>query len=73
VHKTPEYVKFSKDFQDVSDSLVKNATTKKLEACMLDYVQLTMLCVKCHTHTRKAGIALNDLLVAPTLAVQGQR
>ncbi|MEX2214269.1 MAG: hypothetical protein WD768_09095 [Phycisphaeraceae bacterium] len=60
VHRTPEYIKFSKDFQDVADALVVHANAKKLEACTLDYVQLTMLCVKCHSHTRKAGVALND-------------
>ena len=60
VHKTPEYVKFSKDFQDLADALAKDAAAKKLEACMLDYVQLSMLCVKCHTHTRRIGIAGGD-------------
>ncbi len=60
VHKTPEYVKFSKDFQELADALVKDAAAKKLEACTLDYVQLTMLCVKCHTHTRKIGVAIDD-------------
>ena len=68
IHKTIEYVKFSKDFQAVADSMVANANAKKLEAVALDYVQLTMLCVKCHSHTRKQGVAdagNNDL---PTLA-----
>ena len=68
VHKTPEYVKFSKDFQDVADALVKDAAAKKLEACTLDYVQLTMLCVKCHTHTRKIGVAINDAPLRDLLA-----
>lgn len=67
IHKTPEYVKFSKDFQDLADVMVTHATAKKLEAVALDYVQLTMLCVKCHTHTRTQGVAdageqLPDLL-----------
>jgi len=57
IHKTPEYVKFSKDFQDLADVMVTHATAKKLEAVALDYVELTMLCVKCHTHTRKQGVA----------------
>ena len=68
VHKTPEYVKFSKDFQAVADSLAANAKTKKLEACTLDYVQLTMLCVKCHTHTRKIGVATGDKSIRDILA-----
>ena len=57
VHKTIEYIKFSKDFQDLADTLALDAKAKKLEACTLAYVQMTMLCVKCHTHTRKLGVA----------------
>lgn len=68
VHKTPEYVKFSKDFQELADALAKDAAAKKLEACTLDYVQLTMLCVKCHTHTRKIGVASNDVPLRELLA-----
>jgi hypothetical protein len=60
LHKTPEYVKFSKDFQDLADTLAADAKAKRLEACTLDYVQMTMLCVKCHTHTRKIGVALAE-------------
>lgn len=61
VHKTIEYIKFSKDFQELADTLALDAKAKKLEACTLAYVQMTMLCVKCHTHTRKIGVAQNDL------------
>lgn len=59
IHKTPEYVKFSRDFQDLADAMAADAGAKKLEAVTLDYVQLTMLCVKCHTHTREKGVALD--------------
>lgn len=61
VHKTIEYIKFSKDFQDLADTLAIDAKAKKLEACTLAYVQMTMLCVKCHTHTRKIGVAQGDI------------
>ncbi len=61
VAKTPEYVKFSKDFQNTADSLAANAKTRKLEAATLDYMQLTMLCIKCHTHARKIGVARADI------------
>lgn len=57
VAKTPEYIKFSGDFQDIANSLAANAKARKLEAATLDYMQLTMLCVKCHTHARKIGVA----------------
>ncbi len=59
IHKTPEYLKFSRDFQDLADAMAINAAAKKLEAVTLDYVQMTMICVKCHTHTRKQGVAFN--------------
>jgi hypothetical protein len=58
IHKTPEYIKFSRDFQDLADAMVKDAAARKLEAVTLDYVQMTMLCVKCHSHTRNQGVAL---------------
>jgi hypothetical protein len=60
IHKSPEYVKFSKDFQDLADAMAADAGAKKLEAVTLDYVQMTMLCVKCHTWTRKQGVAKSD-------------
>lgn len=60
IHQTPEYMRFSKDFQAVAASMAANAKAKKLEAATLDYVQLTMICVKCHTYTRNAGLALED-------------
>lgn len=60
VAKTPEYIKFSQDFQSLTDSLAGNAKARKLEAATLDYMQLTMLCVKCHTHSRKIGVASAD-------------
>lgn len=60
IHQTPEYMKFSKDFQAVADSMAANAKAKKLEGATLDYVQMTMICVKCHTYTRTAGLALED-------------
>ncbi len=68
IHKSVEYAKFSKDFQAVADSMVANANAKKLEAVALDYVQLTMLCVKCHSHTRKQGVADADGRSLPSSA-----
>lgn len=72
VHKTPEYLKLSKDFQAVTDSMAANAKAKKLEAVTLDYVQMTMLCVKCHSYTRKAGLALQDRAAFSSEAVVGR-
>jgi len=57
VHDTPEYIKFSEDFRAIANSLAANAHAKKLEAATLDYLQLTMTCVKCHSHVRKVGVA----------------
>lgn len=60
VAKTPEYVKFSNDFRSLADSLAANAKARKIEAATLDYMQLTMLCVKCHSHVRKIGLASTE-------------
>jgi len=62
VHKTPDYIRFSAEFQRHPDALAAHAKDKKLDACTLDYVQLTMTCVNCHTHTRKIGVASADAL-----------
>ena len=56
-HKTPQYVKFSEDFRAIADSMAQHAKAEKLEACTLDYMQMTMTCVNCHSHVRHAGLA----------------
>ena len=57
VDKGPEYTKLSDDFRRAVDAMADHAREKNLDACTLDYVQMTMICVKCHKYVRKVGIA----------------
>lgn len=57
VHDTPEYVKFSQDFRATVQSMANNAKAKKLEATTLDYLEMTMTCIKCHSYVRRVGVA----------------
>jgi hypothetical protein len=53
VIKTPRYEMYSNDFQRIADALVKNAKDKNLDAAALNYVELTLSCVKCHKYVRE--------------------
>jgi cytochrome c556 len=53
VVKTPQYELFSNRFRKSAESLVKNAKAKNLDGAVLDYVDLTMTCVKCHKYVRE--------------------
>jgi len=57
VHKSPEYARFSKEFRQITTDLEKHAKEKNLDACTLDYIQLTMTCVACHKHVRDVAVA----------------
>ncbi|MBY0586855.1 hypothetical protein K2X85_06745 [bacterium] len=51
---SPEYVRYSEDFQRLAQELVRSANQKNVDAATLAYVQLTMNCVNCHKHVREA-------------------
>jgi hypothetical protein len=53
VLKTPQFELYSNDFRRVADNLVKNAQDKNLDGAALNYVELTLTCVKCHKHVRE--------------------
>ena len=60
VVKTPQYELFSNQFRKSAESLVKNAKAKNLDGAALDYVDLTMTCVKCHKYVRETRRARRD-------------
>ena len=60
VVKTPQYELFSNQFRKDAESLVKNAKAKNLDGAALDYVDLTMTCVKCHKYVRETRMTLRD-------------
>ena len=49
---TPEYKRYSKNFEEATADLTEHAKAKKLEAATMDYVRLTISCVQCHEHIR---------------------
>src|SRR5450755_2420367 len=60
VVKTPQYEVFSNQFRKDAESLVKNAKAKNLDGAALDYVDLTMACVKCHKYVRETRMTWLD-------------
>ncbi len=53
VIKTPKYELYSNDFQRIAENMGQNAKEKNLDAATLNYVELTLTCVKCHKHVRE--------------------
>ena len=53
VLKTPQFELHSNDFRRVADNLAQNAKDKNLDGAALNYVELTLTCVKCHKHVRE--------------------
>jgi hypothetical protein len=60
VLKTPQYEIYSNDFRRTAAELVKNARDKNLDGAALNYVELTLTCVKCHEHVREVKWAKAD-------------
>jgi cytochrome c556 len=61
VVKTPQYELFSNQFRKSAEGLVKNAKAKNLDGAALDYVDMTMTCVKCHKYVRETrGVRRDD-------------
>lgn len=60
VVKTPQYELFSNQFRKSAESMAKNARAKNLDGAALDYVDLTMACVKCHKYVRETRMTRLD-------------
>lgn len=59
---TPKYEVYSNDMIRNLESMKKAAKAKNVDAAALAYVDLTLTCVKCHTHVREEKIgAVPDL------------
>jgi hypothetical protein len=60
VLKTPSYEIHSNDFRRTAEDLIKNARDKNLDAAALNYVDLTLTCVKCHKYVREEKMVRRD-------------
>lgn len=47
-----EYLTYSADFQRLCDELMRASERKSIDGATLNYVQLTVNCVKCHQYVR---------------------
>ncbi len=61
VHRTMEYNLYSEDFRFAAREMARHAQEKKLHAATMDYVSLTLACVKCHDYMAQAGLVKIDL------------
>jgi hypothetical protein len=61
--KTNDYQLFTNEFQQNIESLQKAAKAKNIDAATLAYVDMTLTCVRCHSHVREVRTAHN--LAAP--------
>lgn len=68
VHRTMEYNLYSEDFRFAAREMARHAREKKMHAATMDYLSLTLSCVKCHDYMAQAGlirrIDLRDALAA---------
>jgi hypothetical protein len=53
VLKTPKYELYSNEFQRTAEDLAKSAKKKNIDEAALNYVELTLTCVKCHKYVRE--------------------
>jgi hypothetical protein len=58
--KTPTYEMYSNAFRRIAAAMIENAQKKNLDAAALNYVELTLTCVRCHKHVRETRMARLD-------------
>jgi cytochrome c556 len=63
--KTQQYEIYSNDFRRTADALVKSAKEKNIDGCALNYVELTLDCVKCHKYVREVRRVRDDNAAPP--------
>jgi hypothetical protein len=54
--ETPRYEQYSEEFQRTTLKMANQAREKNLDGAALSYVDMTLLCVKCHQHTREVKV-----------------
>jgi hypothetical protein len=61
VSKTPRYEIFSNEFRRAAEDMIQNSKDKNLDRAALNYVELTLTCVKCHRFVREERGTFRDL------------
>lgn len=60
VHRNLPYIRLAADFRSISSEMADHAKDKNIHAVTLDYMRMTMTCVKCHSYLRHEGLAAGD-------------
>jgi hypothetical protein len=58
--KSADYEMFSNQFRRTAESLIKNAKDKNTDGAALAYVDMTLVCVKCHKYVRERKMTRLD-------------
>jgi hypothetical protein len=56
--ETPRYEQYSDEFQRLTLRMANQAREKNLDGAALSYVDMTLVCIKCHQHVREQKIGL---------------
>jgi len=54
--ETPRYETYSEEFQRITLKMMNQGKEKNLDGAALSYVDMTLMCVKCHQHVREVRI-----------------
>jgi hypothetical protein len=54
--ETPRYEQYSDEFQRLTLRMANQARDKNLDGAALSYVDMTLVCIKCHQHVREQKI-----------------
>jgi hypothetical protein len=60
VLKTAQYELHANEFRRALDNIQRGVKQKNLDATTLGYMDLTMSCVRCHSHVREVRMARKD-------------
>ena len=55
--ETPRYENYSAEFQRLTLKMSNQAKDRNLEGAALSYVDMTLMCIKCHQHIREVKIS----------------
>jgi hypothetical protein len=60
VLKTVQYEQHANEFRRSVESIQRGVAKKNLDAATLGYVDMTLTCVRCHSHVREVRVALRN-------------
>ena len=58
--ETPRYEQYSEEFQRITLKMMNQGKDKNLDGAALSYVDMTLMCVKCHQHVREVRITRGE-------------